>query len=79
MKNPLLTDAGIARHIAKGHGQGKGSTYRPWIEIRHVPSEGKSSRDEGWKTNRVINVLSQLELRAHYLFNWNDEIIDLEK
>jgi hypothetical protein len=33
MKNPLLTDAGIARHIAKGYGQGKGPTYRPWIAI----------------------------------------------
>lgn len=79
MKNPLLTSAGIDRHRKKGHGQGFGADYRPWLEIRHVPSLGKSTREVGWKTGRMHSFLSQLELQVFYLFDWNDEVIDIRE
>lgn len=79
MKNPLLTSAGIERHIKKGHGQGRRETYKPWLEVRHVPSLGKSSRVIGWKTKRIHSFLSQLELRSFYLFDWENEVIDIRE
>lgn len=79
MKNPLLTSAGIERHLKKGHGRGHGETYKPWLEVRHVPSLGKSSRVVGWKTKRIHSFLSQLELRSFYLFDWEDDIIDIRE
>jgi hypothetical protein len=79
MKNPLLTEAGIARHIAKGYGQGAGNAYKPWLEIRHVPSLGKSSRPLGWKTDRIHHFLSQLELRYFYMLEWSDSVIDIQE
>jgi hypothetical protein len=79
MKNPLLTEAGIARHIAKGYGEGQGPSYKPWLEIRHVPSLGKSSRPQGWKTDRIHHFLSQLELRYFYMLEWSDSVVDIQE
>ena len=79
MKKPLQTAAGIARHIKKGHGQGHGEHYKPWLEVRHVPSLGKSTRNVGWKTGRMHSFLSQLELQVFYLLDWEDEVVDIRE
>jgi len=79
MKNPLLTQDGIDRHIRKGYGQGKGPNYKPWLEIRHIPSLGKSSRPYGKKTGRIHHLLSQLELHYFYMLEWSDEVLDIQE
>lgn len=79
MKNPLLTQEGILRHVGKGHGHGSGPDYKPWLEVRHVPSLGKSSREMGWKTGRIHTLLSQLELRYFYHLEWADDIVDIRE
>jgi len=79
MKNYLATASSISQHIAAGYGQGQGCDYKPWLEIRHVPSLGKSSRVKGWKTQRVHNFLSGLELSYFYLLEWNDRVIDIQE
>ena len=48
------------RYIREGRGQGQGESYKPWITIQDFPSQGRSARCPGWKTNRVHHFLSDL-------------------
>ena len=76
---PLSTPDTITRHIKKGHGQGEGKLYKPWLEPRHVSSLGKSTRVLGWKTGRQQSFLSQLELRYFYMLEWSESISDIRE
>ncbi|MHB1419807.1 MAG: TnsA endonuclease N-terminal domain-containing protein [Bacillota bacterium] len=65
------TSATIERKAKEGRGQGHGSGYLPWLTIRDVPSQGLSTREQGWKTGRVHHFLSQQELRYFYILEWS--------
>lgn len=69
----------IARRIAQGRGQGRGSEYTPWLFIWEVPSRGLSTRIFGWKTNREHHLLSKLELLFFYLLEWSLIVSDIRE
>lgn len=75
----LLTSNSIAQHVAKGYGTGKGASYKPWLEIRHVSSSGKSTRVQGWHTKRMHSFLSDLEYNFFLLLEWDDDILDIQE
>lgn len=60
----------MKRYISEGRGQGRGQDYKPWITVRDFPSGGISSRQPGWKSNRVYHFLSNNELRYFFLLEW---------
>ncbi|MHB1393467.1 MAG: TnsA endonuclease C-terminal domain-containing protein [Clostridia bacterium] len=69
----------MKRYIDEGRGQGRGPDYKPWITVRDFPSDGVSSRQPGWKSNRVYHFLSNHELRYFFLLEWSDIIVDIRE
>lgn len=67
------------KYIDEGRGQGRGPDYKPWITVRDFPSAGVSSRQPGWKSNRVHHFLSNNELRYFFLLEWSDDVVDIRE
>lgn len=64
------------RQIKGGRGQGFGPDYRPWIHVRDFSSLGKASRIRSWKSGRVIQLVSGIEMAFAYLLEWSDAVVD---
>jgi TnsA endonuclease N terminal/TnsA endonuclease C terminal len=71
--------ARIEQAIQEGWGQGKGQDYKPWLQVKDVPSQGVSSRVKGWTTRRVHEFLSQQELYYFYLLDWSSQVVDIRE
>jgi hypothetical protein len=69
----------IQKYIKDGRGIGTGKHYKPWLEIHDVPSQGRSSRIHGWKTDRLHHFLSDNERSFFYLLEWADNVIDIRE
>ena len=78
-KNTQNHELKIQKWIKEGRGQGFGNNYKPWITIRDVSSEGRSHRIFGHKCKRTHHLLSDLELAAFFLFEWNPSTIDIRE
>lgn len=78
-RNRTVDDTVISKRIDSGRGQGKGSSYKPWLLIQDVPSIGLATRIKGWKTNRVHHFLSNLELNYFYILEWSSVITDIRE
>ncbi|WP_176060979.1 TnsA endonuclease N-terminal domain-containing protein [Paraburkholderia sp. BCC1876] len=75
----VIDSAKIARFIKEGRGQGSGATYKPWLTIQDVPSDGRAHRAYGWKTKRVHHLLSDIEYRHFLLLDWATEVTDIRE
>lgn len=73
------TENKIARYEKEGRGQGEFGAYKPWLTIQDVPSEGRSHRPKGWKTNRTHQLLSDLELKYFHCLEWANDVIDIRE
>lgn len=73
------TEEKIEQRSKEGYGQGILSDYKPWITIHDFPSQGRISRVQGFKTNRIHHFLSDLETRLFYLCEWLDNVIDIRE
>lgn len=73
------TENKIARYIKEGRGQGEFGAYHPWLTIQDVPSDGRSHRPKGWKTQRIHQLLSDLELKYFHVLEWADDVIDIRE
>ncbi|WP_026959406.1 heteromeric transposase endonuclease subunit TnsA [Aliagarivorans taiwanensis] len=74
-----LTEAKIRRWIKQGRGQGRGADYKPWITVRDVPSDGRSHRTFGHKTQRTHHLLSDLELAVFLMLEWHRDTQDIRE
>ncbi|SDJ52787.1 heteromeric transposase endonuclease subunit TnsA [Paenibacillus naphthalenovorans] len=73
------TENKIARYEKEGRGKGEFGSYKPWLTIQDVPSEGRSHRPKGWKTKRIHHLLSDLELKYFHCLEWADDVIDIRE
>lgn len=73
------TQERFEQFVKDGRGQGRGQDYKPWLTIHDFPSEGRSTRSPGWKTNRIHHFLSDQEMRYFYLVEWSDMVIDVRE
>lgn len=73
------TEKKIARYYKEGRGQGELGSYKPWLTIQDVPSNGRAHRDIGWKTKREHHLLSDLEYNYFCLLDWSDNVIDIRE
>ena len=69
----------LRRYLEEGRGQGKGKDYKPWLTIQDFPSLGRVSRVFCDKTQRIHHFFSDNETRMFYLFNWEDDVIDIRE
>jgi hypothetical protein len=65
--------------IREGRGAGCGSSYKPWLTVRDVPSEGRSHRVFGHKSQRTHHLLSDLELAVFLLLEWHVDTVDIRE
>jgi hypothetical protein len=73
------TEATIARRIREGRGRGTGASYRPWLSVRDVPSQGLAHRIQGWTTGRVHHLFSNLERDYFYVLDWSPTVVDIRE
>jgi len=72
-------DSRSQKWIKQGRGTGTGKRYQPWLTVRDLPSSGRSHRVWGVKTQRTHHLLSDLELAAFFLFDWNPTVTDIRE
>lgn len=75
----LSLDVRSEKWIKEGRGTGTGKDYRPWLTVRDLPSAGRSHRVWGFQTRRTHHLLSDLELAAFFLFDWNPSVTDIRE
>lgn len=69
----------IARRLKEGRGSGFGKDYKPWIYVHDIPSKGISTRVNGWKTDRLHHLLSNLELQYFYILEFSSIVTDIRE
>lgn len=67
----------IQRYISEGRGKGEGKNYKPWLTIQDVPSDGRVTRCQGWKTKRIHHLMSDHETRYFFLLEWATDVVDI--
>lgn len=78
-KRTTLDQKTIDRYKKEGRGQGRGSEYKPWINIHSFSSQGIVSRLYGYKTGRMHSFMSHLEKNYYYLLWWSDKVVDIRE
>lgn len=72
-------DSTIERFLKEGRGQGEGPTYKSWLQVQDISSQGRSTRIFSHKSQRVINLLSDLQLFYYYLLEFDERVIDIRE
>lgn len=73
------TQRTIDHRLKEGRGQGAGSTYKPWLTVQDVPSQGLVHRVKGWTTGRVHHLFSNLERDTFYILDWAKRVQDIRE
>lgn len=69
----------IAQLSADGRGKGTGSSYKPWLTIADLSSQGRSRRVWGHKTGRMHELLSDVEYRLFLCLEWAQDVVDIRE
>ena len=69
----------IQKLVREGRGQNERDEYLPWLNVRDVPSRGRSSRHKGWKTGRPHHLFSKLEKKYHNTLEWSKIVTDIRE
>lgn len=72
-------DSTIKRFLKEGRGQGEGPTYKPWLQVQDIASQGRSTRIYSHKSQRVIHLLSDLQLYYWYLLEFDEMVLDVRE
>ncbi|WP_051610198.1 heteromeric transposase endonuclease subunit TnsA [Terasakiella pusilla] len=75
----FLEPAILKRLQKEKRGQGFGKNYKPFLTVRDVPSKGRVHRRPALTHNRVVHLLSDLELAAFLLFDWQSVVTDIRE
>ncbi|PMM08340.1 transcriptional antiterminator [Vibrio splendidus] len=75
----VLTEKQIIKRVKEGRGAGRLSSYKPWLYVHEVPSEGRSQRVYSHLTSRIHHVLSDLEFAVFLLLDHNPAITDIRE
>ncbi|QLE87623.1 heteromeric transposase endonuclease subunit TnsA [Shewanella sp. Scap07] len=75
----VLTEKQIIKRVKEGRGAGRLSSYKPWLYVHEVPSEGRSQRVYSHLTSRIHHVLSDLEFAVFLLLDHNPAVTDIRE
>src|SRR5262249_28974844 len=73
------TRESIDRRLTEGRGDGTGINYQPWLRVQDVPSKGRIHRIKGCVTGRVHHLLSDLEAKVFYAFDFSPSVLDIRE
>jgi hypothetical protein len=75
-----FNEAKIKRYLKEGRGQSAtGKDYRPWVMVHEFSSVGRASRILGIKTGRIHHLHSDNQLRAFFIFEFSDKVVDIRE
>jgi hypothetical protein len=75
-----FTEPSILKRLQKEkRGQGIGKHYKPFLTVRDVPSKGRVHRRPALTHNRVVHLLSDLELAAFLTLDWQKSVVDIRE
>lgn len=69
----------IAQLSAEGRGKGTGSSYKPWLTIADLSSQGRSLRVWSNKTGRMHELFSDVEYRLFLCLEWSQDVVDIRE
>lgn len=69
----------VQKWLKEGRGSGRGRDYKPWLTVRDLPSDGRSHRIFGHKSQRIHHFLSDLELAAFFVLEWHQDTEDIRE
>lgn len=75
----LLEPAILKRLQKEKRGQGHGIDYKPFLTVRDVPSNGRVHRRPAITHNRIVHLLSDLELAVFLCFDWSQSVTDIRE
>lgn len=75
----LLESKIVNRLLKEKRGQGYGKDYKPFLTVRDVPSKGRVHRRPSLTNNRIVHLLSDLELAAFLLFDWQPSVTEIRE
>lgn len=73
------TDSTIKRFLKEGRGRGEGKEYKSWLQVQDIKSQGRSTRIFSPKVQRVVHLLSDLQLYYYYLLEFDDRVTDIRE
>jgi hypothetical protein len=73
---PIWNKKKLDERIAQGYGQGRGKTYKPWLQKSDVSSKGVTTRMWSPKTERVHTFLSNVEKCAFLIAEFREDFMD---
>ncbi|AIF42185.1 heteromeric transposase endonuclease subunit TnsA [Virgibacillus sp. SK37] len=69
----------INRFLKEKRGQGTGKDYKPWLLVQDISSRARSTRIFGNTTQRVHQLLSDLQLYYFNFLEFDEEVIDIRE
>lgn len=69
----------LRSRIRRGRGVGQGTSYRPWLRVREVPSRGTGSVVYGISVRRPHHLLSELEATYFFLLERRSRTVDIRE
>lgn len=79
MSRIKLTEKKIQERQQQGYGEGRGSAYKPWLEVKDVGSHGRARRVWSHKTGRVHHLFSDVEMDIFVAAEWANEVQDIRE
>lgn len=78
-RKTIWTEEKIAKYLSEGRGSGELKNYKPWLTNQDFASKGRTHRITSWKTNRMMQLFSDLERNYMYLLDWADNVFDIRE
>lgn len=72
-------DSTIKRFLKEGRGSGYRENYKPWLTVQDIASQGRSTRTFSYTSDRVVHLLSDLQLCYFNLLEFDDLVIDIRE
>jgi hypothetical protein len=69
----------IEKYIKDGRGRGELNNYKPWLTNQDFASKGRTHRPKSWKTDRLMQLFSDVEESYMYILDWADNVFDIRE
>jgi hypothetical protein len=79
MNRYTQTEKKYEKWIKEGRGQGRLTSYKPWLNVQDVSSLGRSHRVLSATTGRITHLLSDLEFYTFLVYDWNSNVVDIRE
>lgn len=73
------TEEKIARYLKEGRGSGELENYKPWLTNQDFASSGRTHRPKSWKTQRMMQLFSDLEHSYMFVLDWAENVFDIRE